>query len=87
MNNPISDKPTLSIVLGNGNIGREVARVISQLDNLMVIDRPINCLDNNIIYTITNNSDLFESKTNFTPDREYGWYRCFEKSNKKGNLK
>ena len=71
------------LVLG----GIEIAKVISQLDNLMVIDRSINHVTD-IIYTIENDRKLFETKqSDFTPDRDYGWYRCFDKSNKKGNLK
>ena len=59
-----------------------IAKMLKKLGEEMVVARPSN------IFEITIPKDYNETiETNFTPDREYGWYRKFEKNGKKRNFK
>ena len=74
-------------ILGGGNagVGRAIAELLKQLEHEVVVARA-----KDFIYELKapiENSLLEVNKTNFTPDREYGWYRKFEKNSKKRNFK
>lgn len=59
-----------------------IAKMLKQLGEEMIFDRPSN------IFEITIPKGYNEIiETNYTPDREYGWYRKFEKKGKKRNFK
>lgn len=59
-----------------------VAKMLKQLGEEMVVSRPSN------VFEITMPRGYNETiETNYTPDREYGWYRQFEKNGKKRNFK
>lgn len=38
------------------------------------------------VFLITRQNPYEPKPTNFTPDREHGWYRQFEKNNKRKNF-
>ena len=59
-----------------------IAKILKQLGEEMVVHRPSN------IFEITIPKGYNEPiEANFTPGREYGWYRKFEKNSKKRNFK
>ena len=59
-----------------------IVRLLEQLGDETIIARPQN------IWEITIPESYHEPIcTNYTPDREYGWYRKFEKNSKKRNFK
>ena len=71
------------LVLGAGGVGVSVAvaAMLKELEQVMVVDAPSN------IFNITMSSGYNESIGIVTPNREYGWYRKFEKNSKKRNFK
>jgi len=59
-----------------------IAKMLKQLGEEMIVDRPSN------VFEITIPKGYNERiETNYTPDREHGWYRKFEKNGKKRNFK
>jgi len=59
-----------------------ISKMLKQLGEEMIVDRLSN------VFEITIPKGYNEAiETNFTPDREYGWYRKFEKKGKKRNFK
>jgi hypothetical protein len=61
------------LILGGGNVGINTA-IASLLKDLRI--------DNHFIEDIE-----LTKKYNFTPERECGWYHCFDKNNKKKKFK
>ena len=74
------------LVLGGGDIGvgKAVAALLKQLDKVMVVDRPSNVFEIKMDRPVSHYEPIL---TNYTPDRDYGWYRKFEKNGKKRNFK
>jgi len=72
------------LVLGGGNpeLGKAVAELLKSLEYVLIVDKPSNTFE---IRMPEHYHEAIE--TNYTPDREYGWYRKFEKSSKKRNFK
>ena len=78
------EKPKI-LVLGGGNIdmGKAVAALLNHLEHEVIIARPSNVFE----LTIPDSYNETISIRSFTPERDYGWYRKFEKKGKKRNFK
>tara|TARA_R100000541_G_scaffold57344_1_gene67397 strand:+ start:419 stop:667 length:249 start_codon:yes stop_codon:yes gene_type:complete len=73
------------LILGGGNIGlgRSVAALIKDLEQVMIVDKPSNVFEIRIPEGYGKPIDIGV----VAPNREYGWYRKFEKNGKKRNFK
>ena len=72
------------LVLGGGNpeLGKAVAELLKSLEQVLVVDKASNIFEIRIP-----NHYHEEIETNYTPNREHGWYRKFEKNSKNRNFK
>lgn len=81
----INDNKPRVLVVGCGNIGISKAiasALMKDLGQVMIVDRPSNVFEIKIPKGYDETINLA-----ITPEREHGWYRCFEKRNKKSRLK
>jgi len=87
------DKPKVLILgCGNSGMGKAVIALLKELEQqVIIVDRPSDVFIVNARHNVHDNlldiKKLGFNQTNFTPEREYGWYHCFDKNNKKINLK
>lgn len=66
---------------GDVEMGKAVAALLKELEQVMVVDAPSN------VFNITIPKGYNEPIGVIAPNREYGWYRKFEKNSKKRNFK
>jgi thioredoxin reductase len=82
------------LIIGGGGCGLEqaVIALLKQMEQqIIIVDRPSNVsiikARQNIHDNLLDIQKLGFNQTNFTPEREYDWYHCFNKRNNKRNLK
>jgi hypothetical protein len=81
------------LIIGGGGRGLEqavIALLKQKYQQIIIVDipNPFNMkARQNVHNKLLDLEKLGFNQTNFTPEREYDWYHCFNKRNKKRNLK
>ena len=87
----MSNKDILVVGSGNAGLTRYVAALVGRMefDVILLGDCSMGLPNINEIIELRppKYHDIGLDKLGYTPDREYGWYRKFEKNGKNRNLK